>query len=132
MPGQIELEVVTPERRLVREEVDSVELPGREGYMGILPGHAPLVGQLGTGFLAYTAGGKTRYLAVSGGFVEVLPEVVRVLADTAEKAEAIDVPRAEAALQKARADLAALPADPTEAMAAQARAEARLETAAKE
>jgi len=87
MPDTIELEIATPERQLVREEVSEVQLPGKSGYMGILPGHAALLGQLGTGFLSYTVSGRKRYLSVQGGFVEVLPDHVRVLANTAERAE---------------------------------------------
>jgi F-type H+-transporting ATPase subunit epsilon len=111
MPESIQLTVVTPERMLVREDVESVEVPGKAGYLGILPGHAAFVGQLGTGILTYAADGQRRYLALSGGFVEVLPGQVRVLADVAERAEDIDVPRARAALARA-------PDDPAKARAA--------------
>src|ERR1019366_5791558 len=78
----------TPERALVREQVSDVQVPGKEGYMGILPGHAPLLGLLGIGTLTYVsvADGKKRYLSIHEGFVEVLEDHVRVLADTAERA----------------------------------------------
>ena len=79
-----------------------MQVPGKDGYLGILPGHAPLVGQLGAGFLSYAAAGRRRYLAVSGGFIEVLPDHVRVLADVAERAEDIDVERARLALTRAQ------------------------------
>ncbi len=105
MPDLIELEVATPERELVREPVESVQAPGKDGYLGILPGHAPLLGQLGAGVLTYTAAGRARYLSVAGGFLEVLPDHVRILADVAERAEEIDVERARAALERAQEGL---------------------------
>src|SRR5215475_3949641 len=105
MPELIELEVATPERQLVREQVTEVQVPAKNGYMGILPGHAPLLSELGTGFLSYSAGGRKRYLSIQGGFVEVLPDRVRVLANTAERAEEIDTERARADLSKAEEEL---------------------------
>jgi len=128
MPDLFELEVATPERQLVREEVSEVQLPGKDGYLGILPGHAALLSQLGAGYLSYTAGVHRRYLAVAGGFVEVLPGHVRVLADIAERAEDIDIPRAKAALARAEAQLATA-ADPAEPLAAMSRAQARISAA---
>jgi F-type H+-transporting ATPase subunit epsilon len=83
----LELEIVTPERQLVRDQVSGVQLPGKDGEMGILPGHAPLLSQLGAGALRYTAAGRQHWMAVDGGFVEILEDHVRVLADSAEKAE---------------------------------------------
>jgi F-type H+-transporting ATPase subunit epsilon len=128
MADLLELEIATPERQLVREQVTAVQLPGKDGYLGILPGHAALLGQLGAGALSYTAAGRERYLAVDGGFVEVLDNHVRVLADRAEKAEDIDLPRARADLQKAQSDLAntAADVDPGIALAAVNRAQARI------
>ncbi|HUB80436.1 MAG TPA: ATP synthase F1 subunit epsilon [Bryobacteraceae bacterium] len=101
MAEELELEVATPERELVRQTVTEVQVPGRDGYLGILPGHAALLGQLGAGALNYTVGGQTRWLAIDGGFLEVLEDHVRVLADTAAKAEEIDLGRARSELQKA-------------------------------
>src|SRR5437764_2750894 len=101
MADLMELEVATPERELVRQEVNEVQLPGKDGYLGILPGHAPLVGQLGTGALSYGVDGHRRYLAVHGGFVEVQPDHIRVLANEAQQAEEIDLNRARAELQAA-------------------------------
>ena len=100
--------------------------------MGILPGHAPLLGLLGIGTLTYTVDGKKRHLSVHKGFVEVLDDHVRVLADIAERAEEIDLERARRALQKAQeAGInPALGVDPGAALEAMARAEARLEAAA--
>ena len=92
--AQLQLEVVTPERRVLSEAVDSVTIPGLGGELGILPGHTPLISQLQTGVLSYTVGGKTLQLHVSGGFVEVKDDVVSVLAEIAERPEEIDVARA--------------------------------------
>ena len=132
MADTLQLEVATPERELVREQVSDVQLPGKSGYMGILPGHAPLLGLLGIGTLTYTVDGKKRHLSVHKGFVEVLDDHVRVLADIAERAEEIDLERARRALQKAQeAGInPALGVDPGAALEAMARAEARLEAAA--
>jgi F-type H+-transporting ATPase subunit epsilon len=129
MAEQLELEVATPERQMVREEVTEVQLPGKNGYLGILPGHAALLSILGTGFLSYVAGGKRRYLSVQGGFVEVLPDHVRVLANVAEKAEEIDVERAKKDLAKAQEEVInpALGVDPAMALDAMAWAQARID-----
>jgi F-type H+-transporting ATPase subunit epsilon len=128
MAELLELEIATPERQLVREQVTAVQLPGKDGALGILPGHAALLGQLGAGALSYTAAGRERYLAVDGGFVEVLDDHVRVLADLAEKAEDIDLDRAKSDLQKAQGELAntAADVDPGVALAAVNRAQARI------
>jgi F-type H+-transporting ATPase subunit epsilon len=106
LPTKLTLEIVTPDRSLGREEVDEVELPGSEGYFGVLPGHTPLLSTLMVGELWYRIGQEKRYLAVSGGFVEVLPDRVTVLADIGERAEDIDVARAEAAKRRAEERLA--------------------------
>ena len=98
---KIRLEIVTPDRALVNEEVDEVELPGAEGYFGVLPGHAPLLSSLQVGELWYRIGQDKFYLAVAFGFVEVLPHQVTVLAQIAERARDIDVARAEAAKSRA-------------------------------
>lgn len=99
--GSLLLIVVTPERQLLRENVDDLQLPGADGYLGILPGHAPLVTELGVGELSYRSGQQTSHLAVIRGFAEVLPDRVTVLAEIAERAEEIDVERARAASQRA-------------------------------
>jgi len=134
MAETLTLEVATPERALAHEQVTDVQLPGKSGYMGILPGHAALTGLLGIGMLTYVADGKKRYLAVHQGFVEVLDNHVRVLADAAERAEEIDVQRAQAALQRAQAEglNPALGVDPAAALCALARAQARIDTAAQQ
>ncbi|HJZ98068.1 MAG TPA: F0F1 ATP synthase subunit epsilon [Candidatus Solibacter sp.] len=133
MAETLELEIATPERELVREQVDDVQVPGRNGYMGILPGHAALVGLLGVGVLTYTRGTEKRYMAVHGGFVEVADDHVRVLADTAERAEEIDIPRAKRALDRAmeEGNNPAVAVDPASALEAAMRAQARIETAEK-
>ena len=101
LPTKIALEIVTPDRSLVKEVVDEVELPGSEGYFGVLPGHTPLLSMLKVGELWYRIGQEKFYLAVAFGFVEVLPDHVTVLAQIAERAQDIDVARAEAAKKRA-------------------------------
>jgi F-type H+-transporting ATPase subunit epsilon len=104
LPESIELIVVTPERQVLRETVVEVTIPGLDGELGILPGHAPLITELGVGEMRYrkTTSSQPILLAILGGFAEVLPDRVTILAETAERAEEIDVARAEAA--KARAE----------------------------
>jgi F-type H+-transporting ATPase subunit epsilon len=97
MADQLQLEVVTPERRLLSEQVNSVIVPGRGGELGILPGHAALISELQTGVLSYTEDGTTFQLHVSGGFVEVNGDRVSVLAEIAERPEEIDAARARLA-----------------------------------
>jgi F-type H+-transporting ATPase subunit epsilon len=128
MAEALDLEIVTPERLLVKEQVSEVQVPAKDGYLGILPGHAALLSELGTGFLSYTVGSRKRFLAIQGGFVEVLPEQVRILANIAEKAEEIDVEKARTALQKAADDMdnPALAVDPARALEAVALAQARV------
>jgi F-type H+-transporting ATPase subunit epsilon len=87
LPTKLTLEIVTPDRSLVREDADEVQVPGAEGYRGILPGHTPLLATLGVGELWYRNGQEKHYFAISGGFVEVLPDRVTVLADAAEVAQ---------------------------------------------
>jgi F-type H+-transporting ATPase subunit epsilon len=92
MADTIHLEIVTPERLLLEADVDSVQVPGLDGEMGILPGHAPLISQLKpAGLLSYAQGTTTRQIVVSQGFVEVMPDRVKVLADAAEHPEEVDV-----------------------------------------
>jgi F-type H+-transporting ATPase subunit epsilon len=95
MADKIQLEVVTPERRVVAEPVDMVTVPGLNGELGILPGHTPLISQLKTGVLTYTQDGKNVQLHVSGGFVEVRDDLVAVLAEVAERPEEIDATKAK-------------------------------------
>jgi F-type H+-transporting ATPase subunit epsilon len=103
MPDTFQLEIVTPEKQVVRDvAAEEAQIPGLNGYLGILPGHAPLISELKAGELTYKAGGTTHRLAVAWGFVEVLPDKVTILAETAERPQEIDVPRAEKS--KARAE----------------------------
>lgn len=104
--AQIQLEVVTPSRRVLSAPVDSIELPAKDGYLGILPGHAPLITELGVGVLAYSQKGAVHYATVIEGFAEVLPERVIVLADASELSNEIDLSRAQAALERAQQRLA--------------------------
>ncbi len=101
LPVAIRLEIVTPSSRLVSEIVDEVILPGSLGYLGVLPGHAPLLTSLGIGRVTYRRGPDRGELALAGGFAEVLPDRVTVLADIAERAEAIDRERAGRARDRA-------------------------------
>jgi F-type H+-transporting ATPase subunit epsilon len=101
----IQLEVVTPERRVLAQAVDAVTVPGVNGELGILPGHTPLISQLQSGVLSYTEGGTTQRLHVSGGFVEVNDDRVSVLAEVAERPEEIDAARARLAREHAEKTL---------------------------
>ncbi len=104
--SKLTLEIVTPDRALVRESVDEVQVPAADGYMGILPGHTPLLATLQVGQLSYRIGQQTTVLHVAFGFVEVLPDRVTVLAQIAERAEDIDIERAESAKRRAEERLA--------------------------
>jgi F-type H+-transporting ATPase subunit epsilon len=106
LPTKIALEIVTPDRGLIREDVDEVQVPGSEGYLGILPGHTPLLATLTVGELWYRIGTQKHYLAIARGFLEVLPDRVTILAQIAERADEIDVSRAEAARKRAEERLA--------------------------
>jgi F-type H+-transporting ATPase subunit epsilon len=97
----IQLTIVTPERSLLNEQVDELQVPGAEGYLGILPGHAPLFTELKVGELSYRKGSAWTSLAVAWGFAEVLSDQVRVLAETAERAHEIDLERAQRAKERA-------------------------------
>ena len=101
LPTKITLEIVTPDRSLVTAQVDELQLPGSEGYFGVLPGHTPMLATLKIGEMWYRIGQEMHYLAIAFGFVEVLPERVTVLAQIAERADEIDVARAQAAKQRA-------------------------------
>jgi len=102
LPTHLELQIVTPDRLLVREQVDEVEIPGSDGYFGVLPGHTPMLSSLAVGELWYRKGQEKFYLSIAFGFAEVLPDRVTILARLAERAEDIDVSRAEAAKTRAQ------------------------------
>jgi F-type H+-transporting ATPase subunit epsilon len=102
---KLKLQVVTPTRTVVATEADSVELPGELGYLGILPGHTPLITVLKTGVLTYRAGADERSVAISAGFAEIANDAVTVLADQAEEPGDVDVPAAERERSKAEEEL---------------------------
>ncbi|MGH9313593.1 MAG: F0F1 ATP synthase subunit epsilon [Vicinamibacterales bacterium] len=106
LPASLTLEIVTPERLLVKEQVDEVEIPGADGYFGVLPGHTPLLATLQVGELWYRKGQEKTYLVIAFGFAEVLPDRVTILAQIAEKAEEVDVVRAQSAKSRAEERLA--------------------------
>jgi F-type H+-transporting ATPase subunit epsilon len=101
LPTHIDLQIVTPERLIVQAQVDDIEIPGSEGYFGVLPGHTPLLASLAVGELWYRKGQEKFYLSLAFGFAEVLPDRVTILARLAERAEEIDVERAELARRRA-------------------------------
>jgi F-type H+-transporting ATPase subunit epsilon len=102
MADTFQLEIVTPDKLVVKEAVEEAQIPGQSGYLGILPGHAPLITELAVGVITYRAHGETKTLAVAWGFAEVLQDKVTILAETAEHPDEIDVARAQKA--KARAE----------------------------
>lgn len=134
MAERLQIELATPTRLVVTESVDEVVVPGLEGHFGVLPGHAPFLAVLGTGEVMYRVGRQERYLAVNGGFAEVEAARVLILADTAERPEEIDLPRARAARERAEGRLGGRSADTVDlprALAALSRAQARLQVAAR-
>jgi F-type H+-transporting ATPase subunit epsilon len=133
LPQSLTLEIVTPDRSLGTEKVDEVVVPASEGYLGVLPGHTPLLATLSVGEMWYRKGTEKTYLSLAGGFVEVLPDKVTVLAQIAERAEDIDVSRAERARQRAEERLAkpSLDIDLERARVALMRALVRLQVSAR-
>lgn len=134
MAQTFQLEIATPDRLLAREQVTEAQIPALNGYLGILPGHSPLLAALGTGELTFKVDGHTRSLAVDGGFVEVQPSIVRILADLADKPDEIDITKVEEELKRAQAalrDPRELRADIATALNAMKRAQARLAAARK-
>ncbi len=105
MANSFQLEIVAPDKMVVRDNADEVQIPGRNGYLGILPGHAPLITELGAGEINYRFGGQSHRFCVAWGFAEVLPDRVTVLAETVERADQIDVPRAQQSLARAEESL---------------------------
>ena len=101
LPTKLQLQIVSAERSLVDETVDEVEIPGADGYFGVLPGHTPLLALLQVGELWYRQGEEKHYLLIAFGFAEVQPDRVTILAETAEHAHEIDIARAEAAVKRA-------------------------------
>lgn len=135
LPEKIELEVVTPQRLVLHEDVKSLEVPAKDGYIGILPGHAPLISELGIGMLTYRTNGQAHFLTIVHGYVEVLPDRVIVLAEISERAAEIDVDRSRAAMQRAQEELGRAASSPDidweRAQLALERALVRLQVASK-
>jgi F-type H+-transporting ATPase subunit epsilon len=134
MADSFQLEIVTPEKLVVKGQAEEMQIPGKNGYLGILPGHAPLITELSVGQISYRNGNETHYLCVAWGFAEVLPDKVTILAETAERGEDVDCARAQSAKERAEKRLTSV--DPTidvqRAQDALARANTRLDAAAKE
>jgi F-type H+-transporting ATPase subunit epsilon len=129
LPTSIDLQIVTPDRGIVHETVDEVEIPGAQGYFGVLPGHTPMLAELAVGELWYRQGQEKTYLAIAYGFAEIQPDRVTVLAQIAERAEEIDPSRAEEAKKRAESRLreAAKDVDYDRARAALQKSLARLQ-----
>lgn len=133
MADSFQLEIVTPEKLVVKDTAEEIQIPGRNGYLGVLPGHAPLITELGAGEISYRSGGQLHRFSVAWGFAEVLPDRVTVLAETVERAEEIDISRAQQSLTKAEQSLnsAQTEEDCSAATGKIRRAQARLEVAQK-
>ncbi len=131
MANTFQLEIVTPSRLLVKDAAEEAQIPGVSGYLGILPGHAPLITELAVGVLTYKASGATHTLSVAWGFMEVLPDMVTILAEAAERPQEIDVERAQKAKGRAEQRLKSndLQVDYTRAEDALQRADTRLNVA---
>jgi F-type H+-transporting ATPase subunit epsilon len=134
MADTFQFEIVTPEKLVVRDVAEEMQIPGKNGYLGILPGHAPLITELGVGEISYRVSGYTHRLAVAWGFAEVLPDKVTILAETAERGQEIDVKRAEDAKRRAEERLKSgnPETDFERAQVALERADTRLQVAGKE
>lgn len=132
MAEAFEIEIVTPERLVVKDVAEQMQIPGKNGYIGVLPGHAPLITELAVGEIKYRDGGVERRLACAWGFAEVLPNRVTILAETAERADEIDVARAQDAKRRAeeRLESGESGLDYERALDALKRAEVRLQVAA--
>ncbi len=133
MPNTFQLEIVTPEKQLVKDvQADEIQIPGANGYLGILPGHAALITELAVGIITYRAHGETKNLSVAWGFAEVLPDKVTILAETAERPQDIDIARAQKAKERAEQFLKSSDSqvDFARAQDALQRAETRLKVAA--
>ncbi len=134
MADTFELEIVTPEKLVVKDVAEEAQIPGKTGYLGILPGHAPLITELGVGEITYRIGGMQKHISVAWGFAEVLPTKLTILAETAERPDEIDVPRAEKAKVRAEEELksGATDIDYDKVQAALERAETRIDVAKKQ
>src|SRR6516165_9052741 len=133
MADTFQLEIVTPEKKVVDTAAEEIQIPGKNGYIGILPGHAPLITELSVGEITYRENAAEQRLAVAWGFAEVLPNKVTILAETAERPSEIDVDRARKAKERAEQRLTSgdTSVDVNRALDALNRAQARLDAAAK-
>ena len=133
MADTFQLEIVTPEKKVVETAAEEVQIPGKDGYLGVLPGHAPLITELSVGEIKFRENGSEQKLAVAWGFAEVLPNKVTILAETAERPSEIDVERAREAKQRAEQRITSgdTSVDVDRALGALQRAETRLEIAGK-
>ena len=133
MADTFKLEIVTPEKKVVDTAAEEVQIPGKNGYLGVLPGHAPLITELAVGEITYSENSQELHLAVAWGFAEVLPDKVTILAETAERPSEIDVERARKSKERAEQWLTSgdTNVDVERALDALHRAEARLDVAAK-
>jgi len=132
MSDTFQLEIVTPEKKVIDTAAEEVQIPGKNGYLGIMPGHAPLITELAVGEITFRGASGEQHLAVAWGFAEVLPDKVTVLAETAERPSEIDVERSRKAKERAEQLLSSgdTSVDVERALDALARAEARLQVAA--
>ena len=131
MADTFQLEIVTPEKKVVETAAEEIQIPGKNGYLGILPGHAPLITELSVGEITYRENATEQHLAVAWGFAEVLPNKVTILAETAERPSEIDVARARNAKQRAEQRLTSgdTTVDVDRALDALQRAETRIDVA---
>ena len=134
MADTFEIEIVTPEKLVVKDVADEAQIPGKTGYLGILPGHAPLISELAVGEITYKTSGVTKHISVAWGFAEVLPNKVTILAETAERPDEIDVARAQKAKERCERELnsGATDIDYDAVQAALERAETRIDVAKKQ
>ena len=133
MADTFQFEIVTPEKLVVRDVAEEMQIPAKNGYIGVLPGHAPLITELAVGEITYRNNGYTHHIALAWGFAEVLPDKVTILAENAERAEEIDVKRAQEAKERAEQRLKSsnTETDYERAQNAFQRAETRLQVASK-
>jgi F-type H+-transporting ATPase subunit epsilon len=131
MADTFQLEIVTPEKKVVETAAEEIQIPGKNGYLGVLPGHAPLITELSVGEISYRASGKDEHLAVAWGVAEVLPDKVTILAESAERPQEIDAARARESKQRAEQRLTSgdTNVDVDRALDALHRAETRIQVA---
>ena len=131
MAETFQIEIVTPDKMVVRDVAEEAQIPAKNGYIGVLPGHAPLITELAIGEITYRSSGTTTHISVAWGFAEVLPDKVTILAESAERAEDIDLKRAQEAKQRAEERLSGghTDVDFTRALNALRRAESRIQVA---